>query len=145
MTTERVVRWKRFRIAHSFTSLIVLLLYCATIALLIGIQPVVAQVCGPCCERPWSSGAESAWPDQNSFVDVYISTDFDSINGGRSAVSQAFTNWNNNFSCSGIAFRGFGTTPVTGQGSVRVYRFDIPPDSDGTISAARTSRNSGLG
>ena len=96
----------------------------------------------PFCEQPFRSGASDAWPDQNRFVAVAISTDFDSISGGRAAVTQGFENWESNFTCSGVTFNGFGSTLVTGPGSVRVTRFAIPTGADGTISAARVILNS---
>lgn len=93
--------------------------------------PASGQICGPCCEQPLRDGAAFAWPDQNRFVEVYISTDFDSISGGRAAIRQAFENWESNFTCSGVTFNGFGSTVVSGPGTVRVTRSDIPPGSDG--------------
>ena len=103
---------------------------------------VSGQICGPCCEQPWGDGAAFAWPNQGSYVWVYISTDFDSISGGRAAVTQAFLNWQNNFTCSGVVFNGFGSEPQSGPSTVRVNRSSIPPDSDGSVSTALVIRNS---
>jgi hypothetical protein len=72
---------------------------------------------------------------------VEISANFDTINGGRAAITQAFENWQNNFTCSGIAFNGFGTEPQTGQNTVRVNRMNVPADSDGSVSVARVIRH----
>lgn len=71
-------------------SLSVFALKFAVLVSIILAGPVSGQICGPRCEQPVRDGAPSAWPDQNRFVDVYVSTDFDSIIGGRAAVKQAF-------------------------------------------------------
>ena len=115
-------------------------LFCLQLTITISIilaSPVSGQICGPCCEQPSLEGVGDAWPDYGQYVEVSISTDFNSINGGRAAVTQAFENWENNFTCSGVTFNDYGSGPVSGQGTVRVNRSEIPLDPDGSFNVAR--------
>jgi hypothetical protein len=65
--------------------------FCFTLAIVFSVISTLsanAQGCGPCCEQPVLESHGRAWPDQNSYVEVYISTDFNLINGARRAVQQ---------------------------------------------------------
>lgn len=129
---------KKLSLGLSCRSLAVSWLHLMIVALIVFTASVNGQICGPCCEQPVTDGAAWAWPNIGSYVWVQISADFDSISGGRAAVTQAFQNWQNNFTCSGIVFNGFGTESQTGQNTVRVNRSNVPSGSDGNVSVART-------
>jgi hypothetical protein len=70
----------------SRTSFAVSCLQFAIIVSIILASPVSGQICGPCCEEPWTSGVQYAWPDYGRDVEVSISADFDLIADGRAAV-----------------------------------------------------------